>query len=683
MNPSKPLQPNGNENTMYLDDRTLDHVQVGYGRLGVQGDLGYENKRVRVQGKPYDHALSSHPPARLRFQLDDGFDLFECHVGINDDVGRVRTHADFKVLADGREVARASRVAAGATPRHLRADISGAKILELVVSTTRWEHCHAVWLEPQVKKGNDRPRTERQMMLDCLHRTEITLPVRLPRAERCIATIVTPGFEHLLDDMLGSLYAYGQCQDALVVVLTVGESPKSHQVIAKYGATSIKCRPHARINPAIKAALYSIARVVEADYYLCLDADTLILDDLRPIFGALEVLPRNTILASREGNGFGFSNLRHILETAYSGSASDIARLLGKDGKEGDYPLVVNDGVFAGRRKALLDLDDAIRSMDRAPAWVDAKPPIGWRNQFIFNLAMAHLDCGVELDATNNVQLHVQDVAIGWRQGRLKAQWREQPVRIAHFSGNGRQKYPKWRGLFAGKDNPTAGSPAADGYANFLSSLRAWLGRHGTQALTWSFYGTADAKSAYINDSSTFPLFGLLHYLIRSNGCTRVIETGTARGVSTAVLASAVAHRPNGRVVTMDINPLPARLDLWASLADNAGGRIEQRVCDSLVGMQTALANGERFDAALLDSLHFADHVWAEFDLARQLVCPGGLILIHDAVLPSGTVGQALKRIQAAGYGITRLWTADCGTSEDGGLGLALIENRRQSSKYP
>ena len=43
-----------------------------------------------------------------------------------------------------------------------------------------------------------------------------------------------------------------------------------------------------------------------------------------------------------------------------------------------------------------------------------------------------------------------------------------------------------------------------------------------------------------------FPLLAALHYLIRSNGVVRVIETGTARGVSAACLASAVAHRSAG-----------------------------------------------------------------------------------------------------------------------------------------
>jgi hypothetical protein len=106
---------------------------------------------------------------------------------------------------------------------------------------------------------------------------------------------------------------------------------------------------------------------------------------------------------------------------------------------------------------------------------------------------------------------------------------------------------------------------------------------------------------------------------------------------------------------------------------------IEPRAAGSLEGMAAALAAGERYEAALLDSVHTEEHVWAEFQLAVQLVCPGGLILIHDAHYRHGTVAGALTRIEAAGYNVTRLWAADSGVQEDDGLGLAVITNRRRA----
>src|SRR5437762_2371922 len=112
---------------MYLDEIPLLDTQVGYGDLGMFGSLGYEGQPVSVRKQNYAHALSTHPPARVRFQLDRRFRGFSCYVALNDDVPAGRSHADFAVVADGREVAVETYVQAGEPPRQLAADISGTE----------------------------------------------------------------------------------------------------------------------------------------------------------------------------------------------------------------------------------------------------------------------------------------------------------------------------------------------------------------------------------------------------------------------------------------------------------------------------------------------------------------------------------------------------------------------------
>jgi len=124
---------------------------------------------------------------------------------------------------------------------------------------------------------------------------------------------------------------------------------------------------------------------------------------------------------------------------------------------------------------------------------------------------------------------------------------------------------------------------------------------------------------------------------------------------------------------------LPERETLWAALPAAVQRVIEPRQVDVFDGLQTALDRGETFHAALLDTEHTAEHVLKEFALATQLVCPGGLILIHDAILETGTVERALGEISRQGYGVVRLWTAEGGDRPDAGLGLAVIENRRRT----
>jgi predicted O-methyltransferase YrrM len=661
---------------MQLDALPLVHARVGYGSLGFRGALGYEGKGVTVNGRAYTGAISAHAPSRVLYRLGGAFSRFRSHVALNDDVPPGRSHADFAVIADGKEVGLASHVVAGEAPAPVDADIAGAHLLELVVTTGRWEWCHSVWLDPivDVMSVSAAPRT----LTDCLNRAEIVLPPITPRVTRCVATVVTARFVDLLDDMLGSLNANGGCRDTRLVVFALDDDPACARVVAKYGGRLIACRPRAPVNPMTKGLLYSVARVIDADYFVCLDADMIVLDDLRAVFRALQAAPAEAIYACREGNGQGLVNLGHALEAVYGGSRSDFQRLLGSPDSEWSYSLVVNDGIFAGGRSALLALDGVIRAMPEAAKWIDERPDIRWRNQFIFNLALAKLGCGAELDSSYNVQLHAQDVQPRRDGARFCAGWRGRDARILHFSGAGRHKHPEWKGLFSRVSDPLVGAGAGDPYAEFLRALHAWIGRHGLQALAWSFYGTTDASSACVRDPGVMPLFALFHYLLRANGCVRVLEAGTARGVSTACIASAVAHRPDARVITFDPYVLPERADLWDTLPEPMLRCIEARQTGSIEGMGAALAAGERYDAAFLDSVHTAEHVWGEFELAAQLVCPGGLIVIHDAIYLGGTVQEALRRIEAAGYGVVRLWTAECGVPEDDHLGLAVIENRRR-----
>lgn len=662
---------------MFLDSLDPLQQQVGYGTVGWRGSLGYEGKQVTVRGKRFSHAISTHPTARLLFTLGGKFASFKCQVALNDDVAAGVSHADFFVLVEGREVASATYVTSGAPPQQLVANIGGAQILELVVRTSRWECCHAVWLDPVIEEIPLEALPIPRSIVDCLGRAELLPPPSLPSAERCIATVVSPGFEAMADDMLGSFFAYSHCQDALPVIFAINSNSQCERLANRYRAVLVPCRQRARVNPMSKALLYSAARVIDSRQFLCLDADMLVVSDLRPVFAALEACPAGSILACREGNGHGYLSLRQALETVYGGATQDL-KTLGITPEEAAYPLVVNDGLFAATRSAMLALDGAVRGIQNAPVWTDGNSSVWWRNQFVFNLALARLRCGVELDASYNIQLHAQNVQLRDDGARISATWQGREVRVLHFSGGAKRKHPEIQGIHAKVPAPINGSSLGDAYSEFLKALRTWLGRRGNAGLAWSFYGTADAKSGHVSDPSVLPLFAALHYLIRSNGCARVFETGTARGLSAGCLASAVAHRSNAAVVTFDPYPHDGRHEFWAALPERFRRCIDARMVGSIEGMTAAFKAGEQYEAALLDSIHTEEQVWAEFQLAAKLVCPGGLILIHDARYCLGTVPAALARIREAGYGVVRLWCAQNGAVEDDQLGLAVIENLEQ-----
>jgi hypothetical protein len=67
-----------------------------------------------------------------------------------------------------------------------------------------------------------------------------------------------------------------------------------------------------------------VARIVHAQQFLCVDADMLMLGDLRPLFAALKACADGSILACREGNHLGFRWLARALSEMYAAAPSDL-----------------------------------------------------------------------------------------------------------------------------------------------------------------------------------------------------------------------------------------------------------------------------------------------------------------------------------------------------------------------
>ena len=661
-----------------LNELTPISCEVGYGEPGFHGELGYEGKRVEVNGEFRPKSLSTHAPARIMYSLEAACEFFCCEVALNDDVPPDASAADFLVIADGKLCGIARNVRSGQIPRILQAEIRGAREIELIVQPHQWDSCHSVWLDPFLVKTSH--SFSSRVFIDGLSRAQITVPEVIPRTELCIATVGSRGFENWIDDLLGSICANAQCPNSLLVIFSFDDSEEIRRVAEKYEAVVVPCLALSSINLAVKSVLYSVSRVVVAEKFICLDADMLVLEDLRPIVTAIDAAPPGAILVCREAKWA--ADLGNAVQSIYGGQEEDLNCLIGQSAsREARYRLVVNDGILAGSAMAFSALDDQIRGLNRPKEWLnDATPGIPWRNQCLLNLALAQAESGVELDPRYNVQLQSQPITVDVSCPSLAVNSRGRQAAVIHFNGAGRTHHPELRRRFSSVAKPLTRQAACDhSYEVFLIALRRWLGTLGRDALAWSFYGLPDGSTGTKCNASEFTLFAALHSLIRSNGCRRVIETGTARGISAACLACAVSQWPGSKVVTVDIGVWPERESLWLNLPSSARECIEPRQEDAITCLREAVENRETYDAALLDSVHTTEHVLQEFEFARQLVCSGGLILVHDAIWKPGSVGEALREIERMGYGVVRLWTAENSQSEDGGLGLAVIGNRHRS----
>ncbi len=430
----------------YLDGAKPLHVSVGYGELGIQSRLGYEGKSVSVLGRSFSHSFSAHAPSRLVFEILPQEKEFSSLVSINDDVSENMASADFFVLSHGEILGIAKDVRPHETPRLLTASVKNCTQIELIAVPQKWEYCHTVWIDPIVTSHCLCDRVNG--LEDCLGRSYIQKRKEKIRKKSCFVTVASEKFSHWLDDLLGSIRKNSQCDDAGMVVFSIGDSRKIREVAKAYEAEVIPCHPLKPLSMSTKSVLYSAGRVVDADNIICIDADMLVLGSLHELFSAIDVAPIGSILVCQEANWEGHSLGKSIL-SLYKGSVTDIEEIaLCRNRLLSEYRLTVNDGVFAAKKVSLNALDAVIRSFHRASEWIDKTGGVPWRNQAIFNLGLAYLGAGQELDCRFNVQLTRQNAHLRYDGGRIVAKKNFLPVSIVHFNGMGRGKFPEFRGKF-------------------------------------------------------------------------------------------------------------------------------------------------------------------------------------------------------------------------------------------
>jgi predicted O-methyltransferase YrrM len=124
----------------------------------------------------------------------------------------------------------------------------------------------------------------------------------------------------------------------------------------------------------------------------------------------------------------------------------------------------------------------------------------------------------------------------------------------------------------------------------------------------------------------------LLQALALARGARRILEVGTAIGVSTLYLARALPD--DGKIVSFEIDP--ERHQAARRYLDSAGvlDRADLRLQDAREGLR---ALEGQFDMAFIDGVkaQYGEY----FELLLPLIAPGGVLAV-DNVLMSGTVAE-------------------------------------------
>jgi hypothetical protein len=141
---------------VYLADLLARDVSVGYGAYGKNGDLGYDNIRVSVQGIKYSKTIGVAPHSngygKAVFDIPEGCVRFEATAAINDSAQRnQKTALIFKVYGGNRLLWTSKPLYGGGSSEKCSVPLKGVKSLTLVVECpgpNDWSH--SVWLDPHV-----------------------------------------------------------------------------------------------------------------------------------------------------------------------------------------------------------------------------------------------------------------------------------------------------------------------------------------------------------------------------------------------------------------------------------------------------------------------------------------------------------------------------------------------------
>jgi hypothetical protein len=270
--------------------------------------------------------------------------------------------------------------------------------------------------------------------VDCLDRMEIELPDPAINCDCCICTVISPGYEDLLYGMLDSLNSYGGSHGATVVVFAIDGSYEALE--DREDLTRIRCRSLERLTPAVKGAVYSAARFVNANKFISVEADTLILGDLSSAWTLLDILSPEMLLGTRPS--FRAERPR-MSEFGLDVKHGDMKFITGS--KKDDGTFWYNGGVVGGSHTAFMRLDDTLRTL--APysiLWMESGPP--FRDELLMNISISLMNNAAEMNGTFNQQFFSTERE-KWIQTIERADGLQylqdgDPARILHFISLGR-----------------------------------------------------------------------------------------------------------------------------------------------------------------------------------------------------------------------------------------------------
>lgn len=338
---------------MYLEHLNPKEIMLSYGGIGVKGSMGYPII-PSVNGQNYNHCISTHASSIVKYKLNQEFNSFHSYIALNDSSSE-NASVEFQVICDGELKYISTKVKKFDKLRPINVDISGTNTLELRCFNFGDSISHSLWIDAVI----DEQKVEHH--IGPFNNTYIDLDFEKRKSKYASIVFASENMAKYLYAFLKTFQKNSNLNDCVNYIVISEESHVIRKIAKFFNAIVLKSNKTNNyiISSAIdlKDSTYTIARHIDAEFFLISDIDILIYKDLSEAFidGKIGICRDS----NTEDNTFG--ELISSEWSAYKGDENCLS-LLKINEIEFNHKDILNSGFITGSKKELMLLEDELKS---------------------------------------------------------------------------------------------------------------------------------------------------------------------------------------------------------------------------------------------------------------------------------------------------------------------------------
>ena len=416
---------------MNLQDCEIISKEIGYGDLGVYGDMGYEII-PSVNGICYQNIISTHPKSIIKYKIPENYNFFSCKIALNDSSEEFSS-ANFKIYVD--DELRFSSYNLGKfviSNVEIILDDNSTITLECDIQNKIITHC--LWIDCLFS-------SKPEYILDSIRRTKIKTKYIKNKCENLIVSYLDENFIEYAQLLRQSIINNSKID--LNFVYLIEDKDCLRQFCISNNSNYIEiadiydCEISTKKEKSIyhKAATYSVAKFINAENYIILDLDMICGSDISTLIERINATT-DEILICRDAHteGLSFGDLISSDWSAYNGTKKS-KHILGLQIHECQSNTIINSGVIAGKKEAILNIEDQIRRLSPASLYYLNEIDNPVREQALFNLALIRYNKYQLLHKKYNLQALWEEIIIDYKNNKLSFFSEEFSPCMIHFNG--------------------------------------------------------------------------------------------------------------------------------------------------------------------------------------------------------------------------------------------------------